>query len=96
VFYQNNLTITETAVYLYQVKRSQTMERYTQLISKKGTTYLVRTLYTYNGLTERKTQWLYKVIKNGREIFYKSEPPYPMAKNNARQQARNQFLKAIK
>jgi hypothetical protein len=72
------------------------MERYTQLISKKGNIYLCRTLYTYNGITEPRSQWLYKVIKNGKEIFFKSEPPHPMAKNNARQQARNQFLKSIK
>jgi hypothetical protein len=72
------------------------MEKYTQLISKKGKIYLCRTLYAYNGLTGNRSQWLYKVIRNGKEIFSQSEPPYPLKKNNARQQARNQFLKAIK
>jgi hypothetical protein len=73
------------------------MERFTQIISKKGKIYLVRTLIRYNGITYFNMYYSYKVIKDSRVIFERSEPCEQFSKpNNARKLARVKYLQAIK
>jgi len=71
-------------------------ETHTQILSKKGNIYFCRTLTRYDGITYFNMYYSYKVIQDGKVIFEKSEPCEQFSKrNNARQQARRKFLKAI-